>query len=137
MNKLVLKCPDNSTDLQKKAPHIMIVGQQKLQSLVREIIDNFSGIKNLILDTPNFQEVERCLGQIVPNIVIMTNFKLGLGLTLEKILAKVPADNVVVMCDELTLAQVIPTGVRVTTSKINFRHELLPIIQKVLGDQGY
>ncbi len=135
MNRLILKhAPDVKTG-QKTRPHIMIVGMPVWQSLVSEFIDLTFGTGQPIVETPTYADTERYLGQLEPNLVIVANYKMGLGLTLEKILAKVPVTSVVVMCDEYTLAKAIRTGVHVTTSKDI--KKLLPVIREILQAQGY
>lgn len=133
MNKLTLK--RNEDNSKKTQPNIMIVGMPVWQSLIRDFVDLTFGYGKTIVKTPTYAETERCLGQLEPNLVIVANYKMGLGLTLEKILAKVPVASVVVMCDEYTLANVIPMGVHYTTSKDIKR--LLPIVKDILQAQGY
>ncbi len=132
MPKLILKSPESGA---KKRPHIIIVGKPEWQSLIDDFIDSYFGKLDSVIETPTFIEIERCLGQLEPNLVIITNFKLGLGLDLEKIIAKVPVSSIVVMCDKYTLPNVIPTEVHFTTSKDI--KVLLPIVKKILVAQGY
>ena len=135
MNRLTLKRQGNSKTNHKTNPHIMIVGMPEWQSLVSDFINLTFGIGKPIIETPTYADTEMCLSQLEPNVVIVANYKMGLGLTLEKILSKVPITSVIVMCDEYTLAKAIPTGVHFTTSKDI--KKLLPVVKEILQAQGY
>lgn len=132
MPKLILK---KSKSCSKKRPHIMIVGRPEWQSMIDDFIDSYFGPLDSIIETPTYLDTEKCLGQLEPNLVIITNFRLGLGLDLDKIIAKVPVSSIVVMCDQHTLDNVVSTGVHYTTTKEI--KKLLPIVKKILKAQGY
>jgi len=135
MGRLILKRNDQPPASQKIQPHIMIVGMPEWQSLISDFVELMFGNGKPIVETPTYADTERYLGQLEPNLVIVANYKMGLGLTLDKITAKVPPTSIVVMCDEFTLAKVIPTGVHVTTSKDI--KKLLPVLKNILQAQGY
>ncbi len=132
MAKLILKSLKSCT---KKRPHIMIVGRPEWQSLINDTVDSYFGPLDSIIETPTYSDTEKWLGQLEPDLVIITNYKLGLGLDLKKIIAKVPVSSIVVMCDKHTLNAVMATGVNYTTKKDI--KDLLPIVKRILEAQGY
>lgn len=121
----------------KTQPHIVVIGWPNWQSIVRNfLIEIFKSIQPIV-ETPNFLEVENQLGQLEPNLVIVTNYQLGLDLTLEKILALVPPEHVVIMCDKFTVDKARSKGVNVTATKDKLPQNLLPIVWDILKTQGY
>jgi len=137
MGTLVLKRTIKSKDTSKKNPHIVIVGQKDWQNIVFKFLEAFLTYKQPMIKMPNSAEVEYCLGQFEPNLVIVTNYSLEDGLTLEKILSKVPATSVVVMCDKFTIDKVRPMGVHYTETKNHVGKNLIPIVKQILMSQGY
>ncbi len=88
-----------------------------------------------IIECPELDEVISRLGQLEPNLLIISNFNLKCSLTLQQIIenSTVPRSNIVVLCSPVTIPKVEFLGVRIIDTKFEIGKNLIPVVQELLS----
>lgn len=134
VQKLIITKPGESPSI-KHGKHIVIIGMPDWQSIIKEYIQLAFGDTKPIIECPELDRVIFQLGQIEPNLLIITNFNLRCSLTLQQMIEEstVPLRNILVLCDKSTRPEVEPLGVRVIVSKFEPEKNLIPVVQELLS----
>lgn len=134
MQKLVLSKQGESIDI-KPGQHIVIIGGRDWQNVIKEHLQLAFSDSKPVIECPELSKVISQLGQLEPNLLIITNFDLKCSLTLQQIIesSTVPRKNIVVLCDQFTKRKVEPMGVRVIDSKFELEKNLIPVVQELLS----
>ena len=119
----------------KQGQHIVIIGMPDWQNIIKEHIQLAFGGSRPIIECPELDEVISRLGQLEPNLLIISNFNLKCSLTLQQIIenSTVPRSNIVVLCSPVTIPKVEFLGVRIIDTKFEIGKNLIPVVQELLS----